>query len=320
MAVREFDGIDDVIEAAVGGLPSGAGALTVLCLWKPLAVEAGCLMRALDTASGTTEMAINPYSDGNVYFSSGTFSSMPYTAADGWLITGFGKGAGSAAATGHKYVFATDTWTHPGLGTLSGSATVADLVRFGLFSGIEYGNMRLAAVAVWAANLSTPTVESLDRALSDWLAAGPAVLWPFTQASVTDPVEDATGGGADQTARTGTTVVTGDHPPGFNLLLASDLTLTGTVPALTGTITVDGDDDIQLVGNLPAVTAALTVAALSDIVLAAALPVILGHFTDGSEIVPGRGPRETARTPLGRDIQRTPPRTTQRTPLGRSLP
>lgn len=40
----------------------------------------------------------------------------------------------------------------------------------------------------------------------------------------------------------------------------------------------------------------------------------------GAQQATGRGPRETARTPLGRDIQRTPPRTTQRTPLGRSLP
>src|SRR5215211_7491725 len=235
MTVREFDGVDDVIEAGVGALPGGGSALTVLCVWKPLAVEAGALVRV--QASGGTAYAINQFSDSNVYFSNSNFDfgSIPYTAADGWMITGFSKAGGSAAAKAHKYVFATGTWTHPSVGTLSGPAATPDLVRFGVFTAGQFGAIRLAAVAVWGAALADATIETLGMALPDWLALSPApaALWPFTQASTSTPVQDATGGGADQSAITGTTVVADDDPPGFDLsLTANAAVLTGTLPAL----------------------------------------------------------------------------------------
>jgi hypothetical protein len=44
--------------------------------------------------------------------------------------------------------------------------------------------------------------------MDDWLAGNPAAAWQFNQASTSDSVTDLTGGGADQTGISGTTVVT----------------------------------------------------------------------------------------------------------------
>ncbi|HEX5997264.1 MAG TPA: hypothetical protein VFY84_19160 [Jiangellales bacterium] len=274
MAVRQFDGVDDVILCAVGAFPAGTGPLTVLCLWKPTAVEAGCLIRAIDLDTSGTTVGINPYSDGNIYFTVGSFGSMAYADTDGWLITGFSKAAGSAATTGHRYSFNTDTWTHPSLGNLGGSAVAPDELRIGWWSGVEFGNMRLAAIAAYSANLDNATVETLDQALADWLALDPDMLLPFTQPSTATPVTDATGNGADQTSITGTSVVTDDDPPGFNLNISvNEVTFAGAIPLQTLAAEVSGTAEVNFAGAIPMQALAAVVSATGQVEFAGAIPL-----------------------------------------------
>jgi hypothetical protein len=239
-AVREFDGIDDRIITAVGAVPPATGPLTVLCLWKPLGLDRGCLIRAVDTDTGTTVIGINPYDDGNVYVSAGNFTSMPYSGSEGWLITGAGKAEGNdPAPVGHWYDFDTGTWTHPTLTQLTGTAEVPDEIRIGWFASSEFGAMRLALVGVWDSKLDNTTVEQLASSLQAWVDSSPVVLLPFTQPSAGVPVQDATGGGADQTAITGTVAVRDDVPAGFDLGTGSPLTVNGDT-ANFNTFTANG--------------------------------------------------------------------------------
>jgi hypothetical protein len=94
--------------------------------------------------------------------------------------------------------------------------------------------------------------------------------------------------------------------------VAVDLTLAATLPPLAGAFAVDALSDIVLAGQLPAFAAVFAVEALSGITLAGLLPALGGHFTDGSDISEGAGPRNTARMPGGRHVHTTP--------AGRSVP
>ncbi|HEX6969112.1 MAG TPA: DUF4082 domain-containing protein [Micromonosporaceae bacterium] len=256
-AVREFDGVDDRIITAVGQVPPATGPVTVLALWKPLGLDRGCLIRAVDTDTDSTVIGMNPYDDGNVYVSAGNFTSMPYTGSEGWLITGAGKAGGNdPAPVGHWYDFDTGTWSHPTLSQLNGTSAVPDEIRFGWNASSEFGAMRLALVGVWDSKLDNATVEQLASSLQAWVDSSPVVLLPFTQPSADVPVQDLTGGGADQMSIVGTVAVRDDVPAGFDLGTGSPLTVDGDT-ANFNTFTANG--------TLAAWDAATARAAISDV-------------------------------------------------------
>src|SRR5690606_14553713 len=76
----------------------------------------------------------------------------------------------------------------------------------------------------------------LEESLQAWFDAEPDALWAFNQESVTDPVNDLTGNGADQIARTVTAVITGEDPPGFDWVDEPTIVGSGeaTFPAVAG--------------------------------------------------------------------------------------
>lgn len=78
-----------------------------------------------------------------------------------------------------------------------------------------FGNFDVAAMAVWTKVLSDAEIESLRTTLGSvigWKALGPVGLWRYKQLLVTEEVPDDTGNGANQSARTGTTVLE-EEPP-----------------------------------------------------------------------------------------------------------
>src|SRR5690606_29629507 len=130
----------------------------------------------------------------------------------------------------------------------------------------------IAVQAVWAnrvpfANDAAVEAAGLEESLQAWFDAEPDALWAFNQESVTDPVNDLTGNGADQIARTGTAVVTGDDPPGFDWGDEEE------VPELTATLAVDlnlAGDAATPPATIPEVSAALDV--VVDLAGAAEVP------------------------------------------------
>jgi hypothetical protein len=70
----------------------------------------------------------------------------------------------------------------------------------------------IAAAGMWGRVLSDAEVELLTFTLIGWHAAVPTALWHLDQSATTQGVSDLTGGGANQSALTGTTVSTNSVP------------------------------------------------------------------------------------------------------------
>jgi hypothetical protein len=132
----------------------------------------------------------------------------------------------------------TGIWSHGAGGTAIADWTspgASGTVRFNNASSSDWFNGKVAVRAAWSNLLpyaadtgGDAAIEAagLEDTLQAWVDVAPSALCPFNQDAVTTPVEDITGGGGDETSRTGTAVVTGDDPPGF------DFTLGGPPPVL----------------------------------------------------------------------------------------
>jgi hypothetical protein len=227
MAVREFDGDDDVLTMAVGDLANATGGtLSIAVVWKPgTDSHFGGIVQGRNAGDAIT-FSMHTF-DADVWIDIGgdsSFACIPYAEADGWVIHGLRNQAGENGVRSHVYNLTTPAgWAHANIveGRTAADTTPATLIRIGAF-GTNNLDGRLAAIAVWDGTaLDDTQFETLSGGLAAWLALNPTACWVFNQAAVTDDVLDLTGGGADQTARTGTTVITDDDPPAFPLEVAS---------------------------------------------------------------------------------------------------
>lgn len=228
MAVREFDGVDDFITLSLGNCASlGGGAVTVAAIVKITQMDGPPFF--LGGGGLGTRLTLNPFSS---QWQAAThldfFVNVVPISNPGdlnqWRLIAFTKASGTVAPRGHEFEFDTSTWSHANAGsTLPNATTTASVMYLGrLFqdSGVaDFLPGRLAVVGVWDSALTDTQIETLETALQNWVDLSPVGLWALNQASVATPVEDLTVGNADQTAITGTTVITGDDPPGFNFTL-----------------------------------------------------------------------------------------------------
>lgn len=263
MAVRSFDGINDRIQLSVGACAAlGSGACSIIFLVK-LQAQDGAPFWAGPTGGGAsdTNLLITPF--GFSWFATTNGNDYPSfaSAAAGvnWTLVGFSKAAGSDVARGHRYVYDTVSMVHgDASGTLPNTTFTADTIFFGFNRPAgQYGTMLLGAVAVYDVELSDGDFEGLIDGLADWMALNPIGAWALNQASVATPVEDLTAGGADETAIVGTTVVTGDDPPGFDFALSVDGVLAASAPAAVAALTGTATNGGLLAGIAPAAVAAL---------------------------------------------------------------
>ena len=226
MSVRAFNGAGDFITLAAGSVtPLDAGPITLFGVWKANLTHAGailCARGAINPVFGN-----NPFSDGSEYFTAGTFVGRPYTFGDGWVITTWTKAGGNSMVRHHRCVLSTDTWAHTDTSAMTDSANgpVADITIGRWAASGDFFNGRIAAVAVYESVLSDEQIEALRNGMVAVMDAAPVGAWRFNQSNVGTAVEDLTGNGADQSAITGTSVVTGDDPPSFNLSLADELSV-----------------------------------------------------------------------------------------------
>jgi hypothetical protein len=249
MTVRNFNGTSDSLLLLPGALGSATlGPYTVAVLMKPMAnADKGIL----DIGASVTTSS-NNFNNGKFTLWQGNGSSSGlhvettsvgssvstlFGTADGWSLVVVTKASGSVAPRIHKYPLSTATWTRANAANAMVDQTMVstDRLAFGKDESTNRNAMRLAASAIWTVGMSDAQVSALATNLwtGDWYnhAAGtPVTLWQFNQGSTAVAVADLTGGGATETAISGTTVVTGDDPPGWTF---------GIVPS-SGTTFGDG--------------------------------------------------------------------------------
>lgn len=240
MAVREFDGVDDQIRCAPGAVSDVTfGALTIAFIVKWFSTEQGSPIYAGNTTGGDSiRMDVETFS-GTLYFAVEdnhvVMGSAP--AENVWHLVAVSKTTGSDVPRFHHYDYSAGVWAHQdGDSTQVDGTNVLDYVDIGPWDGVDFTDGRLAVLGVFPANYTDTAIETagMEAALQNWVDDGPAALWPFDQDSVSTPLEDITGNGADQTSITGTTVVTGDDPPGFDFSLGKHSTMSVTMPMTTG--------------------------------------------------------------------------------------
>jgi hypothetical protein len=228
MTVRDFDGTDDFIDLDPGDvLGESLTAWTFVAVYKSDQYHAGGLLCAMRDSDTVAAWGMNPFSDGDLYASANGFAGEPYPE-DAWILGAWGKPAGSSQTPRfHLYNYDTQAaWTHTdgGAGAISDqNTTPVDRIRVGQWRNLsERFNGKLAALAVYDTNLSDAAIEALSVGLQAMLDAEPLGLWAFNQDAVTTAVDDLTENGADQTARTGTAVITDDDPPEFDFELGGE--------------------------------------------------------------------------------------------------
>jgi hypothetical protein len=222
MAVREFDGVDDVIITASGGLGQIVnGAFTWVLLVKPTTL-AGPEAMAMSAGPGASDVIDGVYDNGaGVIARAGTFGGDKFfgvgMTASAWQVIGYAHPAGTTTCRGHRKVLGSGSWTHvdTSSGTLANISESVDNWRFGQFpDGTGEKDMRLAVVAFWKGTALTDTdyVNIESNATTAFVQSlSPSALWEFNQASTGTAVDDLIGT-ADQSSITGTTVIGGDDP------------------------------------------------------------------------------------------------------------
>lgn len=237
-------GSDEFITLAAGALLDG-GPITVLTYWRPSVGEANQFAGLVaGRASGSNQWTV--LCDSGQYFHENDFTGTSGVAADAWQIVGYSKAAGTASPRWHLW---DGSWNHVDSPSSVGDGSAVDSVLIGAY-GVGSGRLDglWVCAAVWNSVLSDGAIEAAcsPTALQAWFDASPDALWAGNQASTSDPVEDLTGSGADQTASLNPGVG-GADPPVWSYTISSgtDLVVASAVhaqaadtPTLTQTYTV----------------------------------------------------------------------------------
>ncbi len=141
-------------------------------------------------------------------------STYTVVSADGWVLIAVSKATGTATPRMHKYVYATDTWTHENAsGTLANSGAMTGNSYIGRYTAVDFGFIGdIAVAAKWSVVLGDTQVEALPFSLMAWFQSQPDGLWVLDQAATTQKVLDLSGGGANESALAGTSVATTSVP------------------------------------------------------------------------------------------------------------
>lgn len=227
MAVRQFNGTSDYIQlgAPAGSIQLAAGAFTVMALVKPSSPGASldAYVSPSRTTSSSTLAELGQGTSGvdvvtHTNYSDGTVSNAPGdTIAGNWQWWVIAKASGTGIPVRcSAYRYRTSDWSHQNSTVNVGTAptdiwTLTNIGRRG--TGTNFANFQIAVAAVFTSNLSDGTLESMiaPNTTAAVFAQGPVALWEFNQDDVSTTVTDLVGS-ANETARSGTTVVTGSDP------------------------------------------------------------------------------------------------------------
>lgn len=226
MAVREFNGTSDkiVLDNGALGAINNSAAFSAMMLLKPTTIG-GSDEGIHAVANGTTglESMYSPSAgDGRLFWGSdnpsadvGNSTAIGFSAG-AWQVIGVSKAAGSDNPRFHRSLLGGANAHSASASPVGTSAVAATQVFVGCFPDSSgFMAMRLAVLAFFTSQLADADYDNINtNASTDWILnnLSPAALCEFNQADVATDVTDLTGGGADQTSRSGTTVITVDDP------------------------------------------------------------------------------------------------------------
>jgi hypothetical protein len=219
VAVRRFDGIDDEIRFDAGDCDTVNSAITLVALVRPSDADSSeetVFRMRQNNSTGGSRYGLEIVDWGNwrqLILTGPGYLDSPggaWWTQNAWALLAVTKAAGTATPRFHSYRWDTSTWAHQNAGSSTGDTGSVGQVSIG--AGSFTGDV--AAAAAWDSVLSDAMLEDLAEveALEEWLDFGPNGLWLLGQGSTATPVEDLTGGGADQYSITGTSVVQADPP------------------------------------------------------------------------------------------------------------
>lgn len=143
-------------------------------------------------------------------------TSSAYTVPAGeWAFVAVSKATGSNTARFHKYLYASNAWTHensPGGASADSPITPLQLKIGHAASGGIYFSGDIAVVGIIGGILADQQVEALPFSLAAWWQISPTGLWLLDQSATTIKTRDQSGGGANEFAIVGTTVATASVP------------------------------------------------------------------------------------------------------------
>jgi hypothetical protein len=305
VAVRNFDGVDDVLDCATGALATSTFG-TQAILVKRNGTGNWHTFLAMHNSGGS---AVNQFaydsSNNAVWWIDGvTVSGPAAVATSAWGLVVVRKATGTSTPRFSVYDFGTSTWTHANAsGTRPNWAApgASGTVRF-RWETFDLLNARVAVRAAWntvkwnANPGGDSALESagLHTSLQAWHDATPDAGWVFNQASTGTAVTDWTGGGADQTSITGTNVITDDDPPGFNFSLGGG-GATATPTAVVSTVALPqatpsvadtaAPDAIAATAALPQATPTVSATA-TPAVIAATVSLLVATVTGAATAGP----------------------------------
>jgi hypothetical protein len=240
MAVREFDGTDDAIVFSPGSTVGLSAPISAAVVFKRNETVDSILLAAAQNATTTSDtfserfkgyIRANANNDVTWGTPTTTDSAETLVNADGWALIVLTKASGSALPRVHRHIFGGST-TRSNCGANSANMTALDSSSRWEVGKDEFTNhtaCRIAVAAVWGVQLTDGQVDEIASDLStqsmyENTGGTPLALWDFNQASTATAVTDLTGGGADQLAITGTTVIADgvDDPPGWTFGLEAE--------------------------------------------------------------------------------------------------
>lgn len=138
------------------------------------------------------------------------------TVSSGWVLVAVTKTSGTNTPVFHIYNYTSNSWTHENAsGTLANNTAPATASRIGrnwAGGGANYFDGTCAIQGVWNAVLTNAQIEALAYTFQSWFVVQPKGLWLLDQGATGTKVSDVTGGGANESAISGTSVATSSVP------------------------------------------------------------------------------------------------------------
>jgi len=242
---RTFNGTSDKIVLSGGALPA-AWFGTVAAIIRP--VSSSNAFNIFGIGNSSNRMNFRTQSGGalRIQLNASTSDSTTLVTVGAWWLVACTKTSGTTTPRFHFYRFDTGAFTHENGGSsLANSSSMASAANIGTNEDASiFWNGDIAVLGNWTAVLTDAQVELLPFNLPSWFAAGqPNGLWVLDQDSVSQAVPDLSGGGANQSSISGTSVSSNSvpiwTPHGEVIVIGGQVNPGNTVaPAVTGTTTV----------------------------------------------------------------------------------
>lgn len=216
---RTFDGVDDFVTLSLGALGFAFGPGTVAAIIKRSA-DSSIDELLYAGVSSTARWALTLGSANNIVLRTNNTSAASGAgidsclAADGWLLVAATKATGTVAPRFHRYEYATGVWQHANSATSIADSSVPITNAF--IGATHAGANPFAGdgdvKGAWDVVLTDAQIEAMAYSLPAWFQVQPKGLWLLDQAITGQLINDRSGGGANESAITGTAVGTSSLP------------------------------------------------------------------------------------------------------------